>query len=153
MKKGKNELRIKDFVKPLVKPLAKQNFPEFKLKDVLQIFIGASILAVPVGFTEETWKLGETLPLMNVLGLLALSLIFVSLFTYYHYHRKAEGKHTNLLVKRTLATYLFSFIAVAIILGLIQKTPWSVDSILAFKRVIIVTFPASMSGAIVDTLK
>ncbi|MCK4429723.1 MAG: hypothetical protein KAW19_00325, partial [Candidatus Aminicenantes bacterium] len=28
---------------------------EFHPKDVLQVIIGAAILAVPVGFTEETW--------------------------------------------------------------------------------------------------
>ena len=53
--------------------------PEFKLKDIMQVIIGASILAVPVGFTEETWNLGASLPMINVLGLFALSIFFISI--------------------------------------------------------------------------
>jgi len=41
---------------------------EFQLKDVLQVMIGASILSIPVGFTEETWYLGETLPMANIIA-------------------------------------------------------------------------------------
>lgn len=40
---------------------------ELKPRDILQIIVGASILAVPIAFTEETWNLGEKLPLVNVL--------------------------------------------------------------------------------------
>jgi len=145
MKKGKGEGVIQTLVKPII--------PEFKLKDVLQIIIGASILAVPIGFTQETWDLGITMPLLNVLGLLALSVVFISLFTYYQYHHKREGQHTHLLVKTIVGTYALSFVAVALILGLIQKTPWNIDALLAFKRIVIVAFPASMSAAIADTLK
>jgi len=145
MKRENNKGVIQTLVKPII--------PDFKLKDVLQVAIGASILAVPVGFTEETWGLGSSLPTANVLGLLFLSVLFISMFTYYQYHRSAEGKHIHLLLKRIVATYVFSFVVVAIILGLIQRTPWSTDALLAFKRIVIVTFPASMSAAFADTLK
>jgi uncharacterized membrane protein len=145
MKKRHKEGVIETFAKPFI--------PEFKLKDVLQVVIGASILAVPIGFTQETWDLGESMPMSNVLGLLMLSLAFVSMFTYYHYHRRTDYKHWEVYVKRVFSTYVFSFLVVAIILGLIQKTPWGIDALLAFKRIVIVTFPASMSGVIADTLK
>lgn len=130
--------------------------PRFKLKDILQIIIGASILAVPIGFTEETWVLGDVLPVINVLGLLVLSLIFISTFTYYQYHKNKEGnkkEHMDEFVKRVLATYILSFLVVAVIMSLIQKAPWGVDGLVAFKRVAIVTFPSSLSAAIADTLK
>ncbi|MFH1290163.1 MAG: DUF2391 family protein [Nanoarchaeota archaeon] len=127
--------------------------PKFKLHDILQIIIGASILAVPIGFTEETWRLGETLPLINVLGLLLLSLFFISMFTYYQYHRHANKEHLSEFTKRVIATYFLSFVVVAIIMTLIQKAPWSGDLLLAFKRVAIVTFPSSMSAIIADTIK
>jgi uncharacterized membrane protein len=61
-KKGKNDGVFHSFVEPII--------PRFELKDILQVLIGASILAVPIGFTEETWVLGESLPLVNVFGLL-----------------------------------------------------------------------------------
>jgi hypothetical protein len=51
------------------------------------------------------------------------------------------------------ATYLISFAVVAAFLTLIQKCPWETDYILAIKRVIIVSFPAAMSGTLSDTIK
>ncbi|MBU1988494.1 MAG: DUF2391 family protein, partial [Nanoarchaeota archaeon] len=120
--------------------------PKFNLHDILQVIIGASIFAVPIGFTEETWRLGETLPLTNVIGLLFLSLLFISMFTYYHYHRQHGKKHLNEFVKRVISTYVLSFVIVALIMTIIQKAPWQVDSLIAFKRVAIVTFPSSLSA-------
>jgi len=145
-----------NFLKSLVVPIA----PEFKLKDALQVIIGASILAVPVGFTQETWDLGGKLgcttcglPMINVLGLLALTVIFLAMFTHFHYHHHSPKHYTLIFLKRVFFTYLFSFIIVAVILALIQQAPWQTDWLLAFKRTIIVTFPSSMSGTIADTIK
>jgi len=137
----------------VIETLTKPFIPEFKFKDVLQVIIGAAILSVPVGFTQETWDLGLTLPLANILGILVLSLLFISMFTYYYYHRRASEKRWTVYVNRVLSTYAVSFLVVAVILGLIQVTPWASDFALAFKRAVIVTFPASLSAAIADTLK
>ena len=128
--------------------------PEFHLKDLLQIMIGASILAIPVGFTEETWHLGNILPAVNIMGIFILSVLFISAFVYYNYHRHHKlKKHWNEFVKRVISTYIFSFIVVSLILILIQRAPWATDYVLALKRTIIVAFPASMSAAIADMIK
>jgi uncharacterized membrane protein len=126
---------------------------EFHVKDILQVILGASILAIPVGYTEETWHLGEILPLVNIIGFLLLSLLFISAFTYYHYYHNNINKHWDHFIKRVFLTYLSAFLIVAILLTLIQRTPWTTDFILAFKRTVIVTFPAAMSGAIADVIK
>jgi len=130
---------------------------KFRAKDVLQVMIGAAILAVPVGFTEETWKLGESLPILNVVALLALSLIFVSSFVYYHYHKNggehSRESHISEFTKRVLTTYILSFVVVAVLLMIIQKAPWGTDALLAFKRTVIVTFPSSMRAAVADVIK
>ena len=126
---------------------------EFHTRDFLQIVIGAAILAIPVGFTQETWDLGEALPVRNVIGFLVVSLVFISMFTYYHYYRNHLKKHFDEFIKRVFFTYFVAFLVVAILLSLIGKTPWITDRILALKRIILVTFPASMSGAIADTIK
>ncbi|MBW2965727.1 DUF2391 family protein [Candidatus Woesearchaeota archaeon] len=126
---------------------------EFHVKDILQVIVGASILAIPVGYTEETWRLGEILPLANIIGFILLSLLFISAFTYYHYYHNNISKHWDHFIKRVLLTYLTSFLVVAILLSLIQRTPWTTNLFLAFKRTIIVAFPASMSGAIADVIK
>jgi len=125
----------------------------FRLKDVLQVIVGASILAIPVAFTEETWKLGESLPLLNIILLMALSLTFISLFIYYNYYREHLKEHWEEFTKRALSTYMIAFLVVALILTIIQMAPWSTDLLLAFKRIVLVAFPASMSGAVADTIK
>ena len=126
---------------------------EFHLKDILQVMVGASILAIPVGFTEETWHLGEALPVRNVLGLLLISVLFVSAFVYYNYYRNSMKTHWDHFAKRVFSTYVFSFLVVALLLTMIQRAPWSTDWILAFKRCVIDAFPSSMSAAVADMIK
>ncbi len=126
---------------------------EFHLKDVLQVIVGASLLAIPVGFTEETWKLGENLPMKNVIWFLILSLLYIGLFVYYNFYRNRLKKHWLAFSKRIVFTYVFSFLVVALLMHIIQQTPWTTDWVLALKRVLIVTFPCALSGTIADTLK
>ena len=125
----------------------------FNLRDLLQIILGASILAIPVGFTEETWGLGGKLPITNILTFVALSLIFIGCFVYYHYYRHGLHRHYKDFIKRTLLTYLVSFTVVALLLVLIQQGSWLTEPMLAFKRTAIVTFPSSLSAAVADMLK
>jgi len=140
--------------KNLIKKIENVIIPGFNIRDALQVIIGATILAVPIGFTEETWTLGSTLPLSNIIGIFLISLLFISTFTYYHYHKKPSvlKNHFNKFLNRTISTYILSFIIVAVILSLIQKAPWLSDTLLAFKRTVIITLPATMSAAVADTL-
>ncbi len=126
---------------------------ELKPRDIMQIVIGSTILALPVAYTEEAWNLGAELPLLNV-GLLSLiSLVFVALFVYFNFYRfNIKGNVFNYL-KRVIATYLISILVVAILLTVIQRCPWESDYLLALKRVVIVAFPASMSATISDFIK
>jgi uncharacterized membrane protein len=126
---------------------------EFRPRDIMQIIVGATILAVPVAFTEETWKLGESLPLPNVISLALVSFIFISAFVYYNYYRNSMKKHYIEFIKRTFSVYFFSLTVVALILTTIQRAPWTTDLALAIKRMIIVAFPASMSAAVADMIK
>ena len=126
---------------------------ELRPRDVMQIIVGASVLAVPVAFTEETWTLGERLPVANVLMLACVSMVFISLFVYYNFYRNALRGHVFAYVKRVVAIYVLSLAVVAALLTIIQKCPWGIDNALALKRAVIVAFPASMSAAISDMLK
>jgi uncharacterized membrane protein len=54
----------------------------FNLEDASQVTIGAFALAVPISFSEEAWKLGETLPLTNLLMIVILSISFLGFFAY-----------------------------------------------------------------------
>jgi uncharacterized membrane protein len=126
---------------------------EFRPRDLMQVIVGAAILAVPVAFTEETWNLGVQLPLKNVVALSALSLLFVALFVYFNFYRFTFKGHVVQYCQRVVSIYLFSLIVVGLILTVIQKCPWGADNILAMKRILIVAFPASMSAAISDNMK
>lgn len=126
---------------------------EFKPRDLMQVIVGASILAVPVALTEETWNLGMNLPTRNVMMLSGLSLLFIAGFVYYNFYRYNFRNHILEYIKRVAAIYFFSLLVVAVLLTIIQKCPWGVDNLLALKRILIAAFPASMSAAVSDTLK
>ena len=126
---------------------------EFYPRDFVQVIVGASILAIPVGFTQEVWDLGTTLPSSHVYGLGVLSILFISFFVYYNFYRGHLKEHWDEFLKRVLTTYILALLVVALILTLIQVTPWWTDWILALKRVILVSFPASMSAAVADMIK
>jgi uncharacterized membrane protein len=108
---------------------------------------------VPVAFTEEVWRLGETLPFRNILILSAVSLVFIALFVYFNFYRYAFKDHVIEYGKRVVAIYLFSLVVVGALLTAIQKAPWTSDALLAIKHTLIVAFPASMSAAVSDALK
>ena len=133
-----------------INPLMVELYP----RDLVQIIIGATLLAIPVGFTEETWRLGEVLPMLNVVVIGLISLLFISTFVLYNYYSSTSIKgHVDEFIKRIMGTYLISFFVVGILLTIIQRAPWTTNWILAFKRIIIVAFPASMSAAVSDMLK
>jgi uncharacterized membrane protein len=126
---------------------------EFYWRDVMQVIIGATILAIPIAFTEEVWKLGNELPWPNILALVAISFTFVSLFVYYNYYKESfSGNQLNFL-KRILSTYLIALIVVAIILTVIQKADWVNMLDVSLKRAFILAFPASLSAAVTDSIK
>ena len=126
---------------------------KFYPRDVMQIIVGASILAIPVAFTEETWELGISLPIYNILGLLTLSLLFISAFVYYNYYRNKMKDNWKEFTMRVTTTYLVSFLVVAILLTIIERAPWNTNFIVAFSRTVIVSFPASMSASVADMIR
>ena len=42
---------------------------ELRWRDVVQLVVGAFVLAIPIAFTEEVWVLGEQLPTFNIVGI------------------------------------------------------------------------------------
>ncbi len=130
---------------------------EFELKDFMQIIIGASILAVPVGFTQEVWTLAETMPWINIAGISVLSMSFISFFVYYHYHKihhmSGAIGHWKHFFRRTIGTYLLSLLVVGIILSIVQINHFVLDFAAAARKTVVVALPASMSAMIADTIK
>ena len=136
-------------IQRIVKPL----MVELNIRDIIQIVVGATLLAIPMAFTEETWKLGSTLPDANVAILSLVSLSFIALFVYVHFYRFYLKGFVFEYFKRVFAIYFISLVVVGLLMTLIEQCPWGVDNMLAIKRIIIVAFPASMSAVATDALK
>lgn len=143
---------IKDSTGKVVQYLAKPLKVELRRRDLAQILVGASILSIPVGFTEEVWQLGELLPVANILALAATSLAFIGLYVHFTFYRELLGSYRFEYIKRVAAIYVLSLLIVAGLLTLIQVAPWTTEPLVALKRVVIVAFPASMSAALSDSI-
>lgn len=126
---------------------------EFNIRDILQVSVGAALLAIPISMSEEAWNLAATLPHLNIALIAILSIFLISIFVYFHFYKVTLKGYVFDFIKRVIGTYLISMLIVAVILTLIEKCPWGIDNVLAIKRIIIVTFPAAMSGTLSDTIK
>ena len=126
---------------------------EFNPRDIMQVIIGAALLAIPVSLTEEAWNLGAMLPTVNIALISGLSLVLISVFVYFNFYKVTLKGYVPDFLKRVIGTYFISLLVVAVILTLIQKCPWGIDNALALKRIVIVAFPAAMSGTLSDTIK
>ena len=128
----------------------KLNF-NFNLEDASQIAIGAFALAVPISFSEEAWKLGETLPLTNLLMVFILSVIFIGFFAYESVFQGNIKYRVPIFMLRIAIAYTITAIVVALVLFSLNKFPLFTDTLVAFKRLIVITMPASMGAIIVDS--
>ncbi len=125
---------------------------ELKLQDVMEIIVGASILAVPVAFTEEVWNMGDQLHWYNVLMLILVCLFFMGGFIYFKSYRKHLDMYKGEFYKRVFSTFLLAVFIVGILLTIVNKCPWFTDFDLALKRVLIGAFPAAMSATVSDNI-
>ena len=123
----------------------------FNLEDASQVAIGAFALAVPISFSEEAWKLGETLPLTNLLCIFILSVVFLSFFAYESVFQGNIKYRIPVFISRIVIAYLIAALIVALILFSLNKFPLLTDPMVAFKRLIVITMPASMGAIIVDS--
>ena len=138
-------------LRKLVAPIA----ISFTPKDLVQLIVGATILAIPVGFSDEIGHFGKTLAIGNILMVLAISILFISIFVYYQYHshHMSLKNHIGDYLKRVISTYAVSFIVVAFFLTMIQRTLWTTELIVSLKQVVLVSFPACMSAAVTDSIR
>jgi uncharacterized membrane protein len=91
-------------IQRVVKPLE----VEFRLRDVIQTIVGASILAIPAAYTEEAWNLGSELALSNIIGIAVLSITFIAIFVYYNFYKSYFAEFRSQFILRVVGTYLVS---------------------------------------------
>ena len=123
----------------------------FNLEDVGQVAVGSFALAVPIAFSEEAWKLGETLPLMNLSLIFILSIAFLSFYAYESVFQADIKYRIPVFISRIIFAYLIAAIVVSLVLFSLDKFPLITDTYVALRRLIVVTMPASMGAIIVDS--
>jgi len=123
----------------------------FNLEDASQIFVGAFALAVPISFSEEAWRLGETLSALNLLMLFALSVVFLSIYAYQSVFQHDVQRRKLVFVSRIVIAYLLTAFVVALVLLSLDKLPLLEDPMVALNRIIIISMPASMGAIVVDS--
>ena len=144
---------ITDSTGKVLHQLVKPVMTEFYLRDVIQVIVGATLLSIPVAFTEEVWRLGETMPWRNIFYLVLVSISFISVFVYYNYYMGHFRKNIFNFAKRVISTYLLSLIIVTALMAIIAQVDLAAFFGVSLKRIIIVAFPASMSAVVADSIK
>ncbi len=123
----------------------------FNLEDASQVLVGAFALAVPISFSEEAWRLGESLPMPNLLMLLSLSVIFLGFFAYQSVFQSRIRHRVSIFIFRVFIAYSIAAIVVALVLLCLDKLPLLSEPLVAVKRIIVITMPASMGAIVVDS--
>ena len=120
-------------------------------EDIMQVIVGASAFAVPVAFSEESWNLSRTLPVQNILLLIVLSLLFINLYSFYSIFQRNIRQRTSVFIYRTFIDYAVTLTVVFVVLLALNRMPLLSEPIVAVKRVLILSFPASMGAVVVDS--
>lgn len=123
----------------------------FNIEDASQLIIGAFALAVPISFSEESWRLSETLPTENLFLIFTISIFFLSFFAYGSLFQGDIKNRVIVFVIRIIITYIVTIFVVSIVLLSIGKLPLLSETGIAIKRIIVIAMPASMGGILVDS--
>lgn len=124
----------------------------FNFEDLSQLAIGAFALAVPISFSEEAWRLGETLPVLNLISIVFLSFFSLAFFTYQVVFQGEVKDRLFVFLLRVFLAYIITGVVVAFVLFSLDKFPLISEPWIALRRLIVVTMPASMGAIVVDGL-
>jgi len=121
-------------------------------EDIIQVIVGASALSVPVAFSEESWNLSMTLPMLNIVLLFVLSLAFVNLYSFHSIFQRNIRYRILTFLSRTILDYVVTLLVVSVVLLALNRLPLLTAPIVSMKRIVILSFPASMGAVVVDSL-
>jgi uncharacterized membrane protein len=124
----------------------------FSRKDLAEIIVGACVLALPLALTEEVWDLGKELHILNVLAIVVVSYAVIAAYARVHFYEgRLEGRGGEYL-KRVLSVYGVTLVVSALLLVAIDKLLLLSDPMVALKRTILISLPASFFATVVDGL-
>jgi uncharacterized membrane protein len=128
-----------------------EKMKKINLEDIVQICLGSTILAIPVAFTEEAWTMSKTLPQLNIILIFFTSIFMNGCFIYYGVYEGIIKGKTIRFFSRIAINYIITLLTVSYILFLLGILPTHSDFNIWLHRVILISFPASLSGAVVDS--
>lgn len=126
---------------------------ELKPRDITQIFVGSLLISAPLCFTEEVWNIGMTIEIWRTVALAMTSVLAVMSFIYFNFYRYRLKGHVIEYFKRVMATYFISTLSTIFILFIIDKLPYETSPVIAFNRVVIISFPSIFGAMVTDYLK
>ncbi|MEM8782868.1 MAG: DUF2391 family protein [Planctomycetota bacterium] len=126
---------------------------EFKARDIAQVVVGSTILAVPMILSDETIRAAEEMTRLRIGVVAFVSVGFIAAFAYFNFYRKMIRGHVLDFTKRVVLTY---GISLAVVLGLMEtlgQTHWSTEYEQTLRHMILVGLPASMFATVADAVK
>lgn len=126
--------------------------PRFSRKDVMEIIVGSATLALPVALSEEAWTVGAELPVFNLVFMVTISYSLIGAFVHsYHYDGTLAARGGD-FTRRVLSVYLLTLVVSACCLLAFDRFPLLSEPVVALKRMVLVSLPASFFATVVDGL-
>ena len=127
---------------------------KFASKDIAQQIVGATILSSPFAVTEEVWNLARNLTTINIVALIAITVLFDILLFHYTKYQKAEDKRFLELPKRIISLLIVTYAASAIVLSVFGVIGGQIqDSLWAMKLVVMVGLFANIGAGTADLIR
>ncbi len=125
---------------------------QFTRRDFAEIALGGSVMAFPVATTEEVWNLGVQLSPGRVILFAVASILVLAALTYGMHYQEEGPSNRKAFFQRLTATYGATLLISAILLFGVDRFHLFGDTLVSFKRAILVAFPASFAATVVDSL-
>jgi uncharacterized membrane protein len=125
----------------------------FTRRDLAEIAIGCSLMAFPVATTEEIWKLGETLSTGRLLLVAAGSIAVLTMLMHELQGGTIDAEQRRAFMRRVLSTYGVTIAVSALMLLAVDRLELLSQPLIGLRRTILVAFPASFAGTVVDNLR
>jgi len=101
--------------------------------------------------SEETWRLGEELPLTYLLTVFMLSIVFLGFFAYESVFQGNIKYRGPVFLWRISIAYTITAIVVALVLFSLNTFPLLTDTVVVIKWLIVITMSAAMGAIIVES--
>ena len=110
----------------------------FNREDASQVAIGAFALGVPISFSEEAWRLGVTLPALNLAIIFGLSVVFLSFFAYQSVFQGDIKHRVPVFLFRIVVAYTIAAVVVALVLLSLDEFPLFTEPATALRRLVVI---------------